>query len=135
MKTLKLNKNSWHYKFASFYDKDVKYGTDICSYTRTLFFGFLLYSFLFSVAGFIAGCLLYTIGSWIAYLFGYPLNDIVPAFTIVYGLAFIMIGVCVYLSQLEQRSWVRDEKPKEPGFIKLAYRSWKEKFCVKIDFE
>lgn len=133
MKTLKLNKDSWHYKLAMQYDRHVPDNTDICSYTRLLFAAMSLMAFAITILTLLAGTILFTIGGWFAYLFGFPLHGAVVPFTFIYGGATIVIGIVAAKAHYDEHKY--DKPKKEPGFVRTAYRSWKDKFCVKVEFE
>lgn len=133
MKALKLNKDSWHYKLAHMYDKDIGYGTDICAYTRTLIASFCLLVFVCCIMGMLAGSFLFMIGGWIAYFLGYELHGAVIPFTFIYGVSAVIIGIVWGKAFYEERQW--SQPKKEPGFIRTAYHSWKDKFCMKVEFE
>ena len=134
MKTIKFKTDSWHYKFVSQWDPIVVHrtgGTDICSYVRALMLGLTVMALLFGILGLFAGVLLYAIGNWIGYfLFGYALSEGTPFVTIIYA----CFGAFIWYNQWKENRVV-NEKEKEPGFIRLAYRSWKDKFCAKVEFE
>jgi hypothetical protein len=133
MKLLKLNKDSWHYKLAMMYDKWMPDNTDICTYTRTLIASFCLMTFAICVMGLLAGSLLFMFGGWIAYFLGYELHGAVIPFTFIYGVSAVIIGIVWAKAFYQERKWTQPEK--EPGFIRTAYRSWKDKFCVKVEFK
>lgn len=148
MKSLTFNKSSWHYRIAtkvsnySPYDEEYDRGDspDICTYSR-------------HVAG---ALLLLTLGAALFLGISYILIHVVLgiAFSLMTWsfmfteigfaglIALCMIGfVCgaIYLkNKIEERRNNRRYSnrgvPKPDGFVKNAYKSWKEKYCVRITF-
>lgn len=151
MKEFTLNANAWHFRLANYGqtridDYDVEYGMDICTYVRAVLRGLL--SVLFTVV--------ITVGltAWV----GYSIYDIyqiiaggpkevspgtaifvaVIAAIIIAG-TMAVLGVTVREATYRYRDYSRDKqttcKENQPGFIKLAYRKFKDKTCFKIKFE
>ena len=135
MKSYELNSNSWHYKLANFGRRRVSAsGSDICEYTRAVFFGLLT-----------AVCCL-VFGSLVALLVGHGLygiamslftwsNMLNPASLMILGgtgalgALFLIGGIKYYLD-------TRPAAPaKPPSFPTLAYRKFKDKTCFKINFK
>lgn len=144
MKTLKFNTDSWHYKFIfRFTDYDAYWNPDIdlCSYVR-----------LFFKAMFVAACVL--VGVTLASAIGV---DIVLGivFSLIHGMiifsplasiALCVIGIitCAILLMvtwefvgrtISERRDARIERNEPDGFVGNAYKSWKDKYCAKIEFD
>jgi len=130
MKTFELKRESWHYWLANFGEPGgrVHTETDICSYIRYVMIG----SFWFTVTGVIGlafvSWLSHSIGNLIGWLlFDYVLEKSSFAFFLFFGtiaLLLTFIAGTVYVKEKVEES--------EPGFARLAYRSWKDKFCAKV---
>ncbi len=90
-------------------------------------------------------------------LVGFILSEIVLGiiFSIIFGMllfsdaALVFMGLVVFLGAVvggisgikylveaaeRRRCAQRIELPKPDGFVKNAYKGWKEKYCVKIEF-
>ena len=146
MKELVFDRTSWHFWIANFGHKRVRpekwddnIQTDICTYTRAVFWGlinFTLVALLFSTLG---GLVLFSIGNLIGYfLFDYGLYEITKAvmatIAIVAGAIGALVGFCAIVAAYKTSiGYVSDKMADaKPGFVKNAYRSWKDKYCVKI---
>lgn len=151
MKSFTLNVESWHYKLASNwgYDPDIR-DRDICAYTRRVVLGIVVTGILIAMAG------LFTFG--VSILLVHMVLS--PWFYFTAGLAFDELSILGYVITLailatvaivqgvekykEYRWNKRNERrklensedyvPPEPGFLKIAYRAWKDKFCARLDF-
>lgn len=140
MKTLTLKKNSWHYWFASQFGSDAnspwimeKRTKDLCSYSRAIllnmFFGLTLLLFGVMVFGILFAVPLYAIFTHIA-----------PALlsgTVGCWLGIITVATIFGIEALRERfkKSTAPKQPKQPGFLKLWYRSFKEKTCFLVKFE
>lgn len=126
---MKIDKKSWHYHVANTYTNFNPYYTqDICSYTRTILLGIL------NIA------LIILIGSIVSYSM-----IIDPIFQIFlfndYNSPFFIVGTTLwgfllficFMSGLHSYTEYRKDKPS--GFVKKAYNSWKNKFCIKLEFD
>lgn len=131
MKTFELKKESWHYWVANFGETRVYEETDICSYIRYMIRGGLLLALCVIVGGGAGAATLFAIGNLFSWLFlGYDLHET----TKIVGIAFIilvMIPATVILGVTAKEKM----EEGEPGFIRLAYRSWKDKFCAKVELK
>ena len=127
MKTFELKKKSWHYWIANFGEERVYESTDICSYIRYVIKGGLLFLLVASVGIFLGGSLLFSIGNLFGWLFlGYELEKVTFTTFSVIILFGALIGFFLGKEAIEQ---------SEPGFVRLAYRSWKDKFCAKVELK
>ena len=131
MKTFELKRKSWHYWLANFAEERVWLHADICSYIRSVLVGTFWFSVMAFTASVVAGFVLYAFGNLFSWLFlGYQLSDVT---TIVFSTIFGLLLVFVFLISGEKIHYkLRDS---EPGFARLAYRSWKDKFCAKVEFK
>lgn len=150
MKALTFNTNSWHFllatKVASYRVPSVSkysdgefytYGdsADICTYSRHVMGGLLLLTLAgvaIAGAGFIVSHFL--LGIWFSIMLGtWFFSDWAVGAMIVFGIGGFIIGTKVVIDWLYNRRM--NSRTKPDGFVKHAYKSWKEKFCVQIEFK
>lgn len=106
---------------------------DICAYVRAVIFTIAMLVF---VATLIGGLIALAVGdslAWIAACISLgTFVDVgvgpVMVITIV-GLIALFNGF--YLFDM----WLRDRTYADPGAVRLAYMSWKDKYCAKITFD
>lgn len=126
-----LKTKSWHYRLASSYGTLSKYDdvTDICYYTRQVIKGFFLAVFMTAILSIVGICVIdmfMGIGFSIAYgvmlmqIPGLIAISMISVISILFAFAFTADKVHEY------------NRNKQPGFVGTAYRSWKDKFCVKV---
>ena len=140
MKEVTFNKNSWHFRFITKVgDYSPGYnGPDICTYVRHFLWACtksIILSFIGLVLGALLANFLYCIVMSIfhgALLFN-PAAIAVAISLVIAGLA---AGVVYLGNQAEEKRRQLRESGVQPAdsFIKQAYRNWKHKTCVKIDF-
>lgn len=140
MKALTFDTNSWHYRFVTsmtnynpFYDDN-----DMCAYSSAFikaslglavigvliaFFGHLLAHFLIGVV------ISLLMGTWFFTFVGE-----VMAFTLMLG-AVVGILVATVWFGVDQLSTVKRRLSYSDSFVSNAYKSWKGKYCVKIEFK
>lgn len=156
MKEYTLKTNSLHYRLAKVYGSMRSYQVeDLCTYVKHVIYGLLKIVFL---VGFCSG-LLIVLGmgdflGWVAAMiatqgFIEPEEHTRMALGSIIGLVFALgvLFVVVLITNIHQaRKEARIQKgldglftqpaePKDPPFLLLAYRSFKEKTCVKIKFD
>lgn len=131
MREFKFSRKSWHYRLANFGGDRVWRDDDICNYIRSvisgsiLFFGMSLMLLAFAT---LAAFSVYNAIEWV--FFGEELLPYTILFFGVIGGLGLIAACAIYLD------WRRTHRvEKEPGFVGLAYRSWKNKFCAKVSFE
>lgn len=162
MKEFILNKNSWHYKLSRFgLDNWYPDHSDLCSYIRRIGFVIALlvaFTSVAIIAIFLEGKVIaegsfdfpgkfetWTLTQiFLAFLIGFVLDSIVfgtiflclefqreiGEFLCNYPLRPLILTVGKIVELVE-----RDPDEDNPGFIILAYRSFKDKTCVKIKFK
>ncbi len=130
MNSYTLKCNSWHYWLA------VKGGlwnhdTDICTYIRKVIVGFVKVTFMSLITlGMILlfGFGLYEIVTWAFFNQVVSFAGLVTAGSIIaFGFLFIAGYASLVISNITEK-----EYNKEPGFITLAYRKFKDKTCVRV---
>lgn len=141
MKELVFDANSWHYKFAKWAGyRPHSDRLDICSYTRKVILGFLFVGLILALGYIVTYGLVEMffglIFSWIAGVWLMSFVGEIALFTI--SVVTFLIGVFaateyVRVKLEERRDRRREERANKPdGFIKHAYKSWKEKHCSRI---
>jgi hypothetical protein len=147
-KVATFDRNSWHGRLYTKYTADswaIKGNTNICSYIRGVIRGFIWAIVIASVVGCYLGALAATI---ISVYFGQfdmenPLTTVTVIITSAAAIVGSAIGIAYLLSMWQDNNYgdVLREKLglnpkvhvyKEPGFLKLAYRKFKEKTCFKV---
>lgn len=144
-----LKRDSWHFRLANFASEDgnrrVYRDSDICSYTRALMLGafWLVVALWFALlAGIWVGTTIYNLYTFAVY--GAALTP--PAIVLI-GLVLILglsIACFVVNEKHKERKYERQmeilrnggsiPEPK-PGFLRLAYRKFKDKTCFKLEFK
>lgn len=145
MKPYELNDKSLHWRLASVYgpvtDSEVYYGrVDSCAYNRAVFWGFLV-----TVAIITAGTLFgYGLMDWLFWAYTYlfvgnvdasvAASVFVAILSVCGGIGLLGAAIIGYEKYKEKKLAAEGYKRKEPGYLKVAYQSWKDKHCsiVKI---
>lgn len=135
MKTFELNRNSWHYKAASFWHDGLWNETNICAYARYVLFGSLLIAFLSCVVLGLGGSIGYGLASaaW-ALITGGEFTELAKASLVVLTIVVALIlGSLGYKFAYDKASHISEQE--NPGFAVLLYRKFKDKTCAKIVFK
>ena len=142
MKPLLLNRNSWHFRLATVYGSTyADYPReDICSYSGAVLKGFsrvLLFTLLVSIG---VSVLYSNLLAWI--IICIKLRTFVPmmeiaAISITLHITLIALGLATRLYKILWGSVIKTARKPEPKptFLSKAYKSWKDKTCVPIDFK
>jgi hypothetical protein len=134
MKTLKFNRDSWHYKlvnivfgFNANYDR-----ADICSYTRKV----LLAMFVVTLIAVIILFANYYLGNLIGYIIASIINLTIidPDIGHIIVGAIFFNGACCWLAPIIANKTPRVCYKISDSFIGEAYKSFKGKYCAKIEF-
>lgn len=145
MLTFTLKKDSWHYWVANFAERRVRpeydEGCDICSYTCAFFGGLFwltLVTTLTTMLSIWALVSLVDLGNWV--IFGGYLPPYAQVFGIVVIVVPMFLGLIAFIAFLRHKAEEQREKyinaPRPPpGFVKLAYRKFKDKTCFKLKFQ
>ncbi len=158
MKQLTFNNQSWHYKLAKMagyspkstyideYGDEYKTGehdTDICAYTRRVVLGSFMLAFLGMVTGIVGFVFWHVVfgiifsiimGTWFFTEIG------IAGLTMIVALSFVglwILGTIKYGEYKDKKRWTAQNStlPVKPdNFVKHAYKSWKGKFCMQINF-
>jgi len=146
MKTLKFNKKSWHYKLAavagytpqSVWNEEteewVEKGGDICSYSVYVGKWFLLAAFcimfIYSVIYF---AIQFLFGVVFSIMYMTMLFSNAGLFGFFIFSFFSALAIIVMIIDWTTKATQKTLK-KPDSFISNAYRAWKDKFCVRIEF-
>lgn len=145
MKSLNFNRESWHYKVATELGGLPKWfeTTNICEYTRAVLKGAIMMMIVAAAAFGLLYWVAITIAWWIAVLYTgvfidasgpIVLSGIVIIFTVVSAVTILInrFQGWLYARQCKKHRECDYAPPKPDSFIKKAYRSWKDKTCVRI---
>lgn len=155
MKEVKFSQNSWHWRLANTYGnaktrydyetETDKYEGDICSYTRSVMWGALAALLLTAGLGLIAASIA-DFGAWVVvgFLVGTWVKIDVLGFLIIAAtFAVVVVAAMIYVAtkhekwkrkrweRKHERAMVEEEKPE--GFVKAAYRKFKDKTCFRVE--
>lgn len=155
MKEYTFSNKSWHFKLANVGVQRVWdfEQIDICSYIRKVLAGAIVFSVM--VAGFsfivwVFGFGYITLGIWLFDCFSTgvvtapnPIAGLVGLGTLLVLFAYIVIGIKSLLNKAIDKFvdyTLKDWQPqvvkeKEPSFITLAYRKFKDKTCFRVNFK
>jgi hypothetical protein len=141
MRPLELNRTSWHYRLATIYGPMSGHypREDICSYVRAVLRGVCFVVFLSAIGGVLIGMiygnlLAWAIASWQYHMLIHMDPPAVAGVAVTSALALAGIFATI-ASWVTRKLRSRDRHvSKKPTFIGEAYRSFKEKSCVPIQF-
>jgi hypothetical protein len=147
MKSLTFKKDSWHYKAAMFVFDSWQIPNDLCGYVRHVIWGGLMFILLMSFCAALACGVGYLLCMWLHWLFQMisTMSFIAPSDEAVIvnvilgviaacGAAILAIKLIVdYKNDMRQKRYEEGYVEPEPGFLRVAYRSFKDKTCFKIN--
>ncbi len=138
MKTLRFDYDSWHYRFTSrftqigYHQKPI----DLCSYVRAFFAATLFATLLATLATCVAFALVHVVlGIGFSLFYGLFIFS-----ELAYGTMIFIGGCLIYAAIYFTVGWIRKRRnlalynEKPDGFVVNAYKSWKDKFCVRVEF-
>lgn len=141
MKTIKINRNSWHYHIAQTYtDGNAEWSSSICEYNSKVIMGFFAIFCIIFFSTIALVMLLSPIFYGILYLiYGIPPEGS-GEIGVVFGVTgYVLIILCYIAHLLTERKYnkrtsemYRDIEIKD-SYIGAAWKSFKEKVCVKIE--
>jgi len=145
-----LNKKSWHFWVANnfgglnYFYVDT---TDLCSYIRNVFAG--LFNLTLAASAAFVIVFIYLVGGYeyfscifnpsctefsdVVYVF-YSFNALIGFLGLLISYALLKDYMYEY-NEKHKKTLACSKKNAKPSFVTLAYRKFKEKTCVKIDFE
>lgn len=133
MKEIVLEQKSWHYWLATFGNKYRVnwHGDDICHYIRSVMVGTFLFLLMVIVGSFLGGVFLFSVANLFSWLFlGYELHKASIGFLSIFGGVFLALGLAVTHEAVKEKM-----NENEPGFVRAAYRKFKDKTCFYIKFK
>lgn len=155
MKEVNFSKNSWHWRLANTYGnaktrydyktETYKYEGDICSYTRSVLWGILGALVVTAALGIVAASIA-NFGAWVVagiVMGSWVKLDLLGAIIIAVVCVAALVALVFYLTteheKWKRRRWelrhkrafLEEEKPE--GFVKAAYRKFKDKTCFRIE--
>jgi hypothetical protein len=141
MKTVKVNKKSWHYQLADMGANPYSVKTqanDFCSYIRLVFKGIFFYFLIIVFGSLFAYIMLVEPMMWAIsgfdrlFLEG---NDAIKFGTGCWAIVVFCVTMFFISEWSDKRKRIRAENPSEPSFVAVAYDSIKNKICFKVDYE
>lgn len=128
MKNFDVSRESWHYNFVSKFDSAPD---NMCEYIIQVIKGIALVLAIGFIAG---GVIAAVLGDLIGYLFACLVTHTLLPLS---EAGMTEIGILVTITAINDKIWTRKfvSKQQSPSFIKQAYRSWKDKYCIKINFK
>ena len=127
MNTIKLNRNSWHYRLYECYANKYFEPNDICVYTKNVILGAITVFFITAIAV-VASIAVGDFLLWSYFnLFVGSVDMETPAaiFLMFAAFAILIFGIDTF----------QDYSKFHDNFVTSAYRSYKDKYCVKVEVE
>lgn len=137
MKAIQISKTSWHYNFMKWCNDGYVDASDICEYSRKLVLRLIMAAIGGLFLSIIAGFIMFMIGSTIAWAVASVVSlSFLPPEPAAAATLLVVIGIGVplalYVLFIENQDAIA--KKMDTPFIRSAYDSWKNKFCVKVEF-
>lgn len=138
MEAFKVSKDSWHYKVVLFGSNSSKYNVprDICGYTKKLLI--TLFVVLVVCCLILLAISAYCVSGYLFIHWWYFLEagkmPVEASFFLGITSVILLAGTIIGGIVLFPKLIVLDRDIKAPSFIRTAYASFKDKFCVKLDF-
>ena len=144
MKAFTLSKKSWHWRLASSYGPACEYeymeggDGDLCSYIQAVLKGAVIALFITMAFGLVA-FVEASLGDWAVYVInnGMIRMDDTAVAALLMNIFCIVFGTIIFISVSETGKNLRRRVSSinlapEDSFLVLAYRSFKEKTCVRL---
>lgn len=127
-----FKKNSWHYWIAEHFGNLDRDNIDFCHYVRQVIKGTALILFFLTAFVWIISSSVVALLTFFSWMFGFSYRG--PESLVVVG-STILISLCVSLVLVLIGMHKKQKKETKPGFVRLAYRSFKGKFCPMVEFK
>lgn len=151
MKALNFKKDSWHFKVATklggytapFYseydDRMVGDNADICTYSKAVARGGLILLIIAVIIYLAALVIMHTLlGVIFSFIYGYPIFTEMGVagvmLSLIAGITTVLFKLSQYMSKRAEERRYQTKEVKPDGFVKHAYKSWKEKYCMPVNF-
>ena len=137
MKTITWKTTSLFFQLAADYGPMYRSNPceDICSYTRAVAMGVLGVLFRIALFSLVVVITLGGLIPWVAFMLMHGLVEIGPLATVnvILDGVFSIFALLIYGEYLMKQHGLNVEI-KPPSFVKEAYRSFKDKTCVQVEF-
>jgi hypothetical protein len=139
---IKFDRKSWHYRLASKYvpgNYSYMMGepNNICQYVSDVIKGLGFAAILSGVSGLAILCAF--VMPIMSFCFGFGLlpdkGDFWALGFYPFWMSAIILSLTFGITYLIHKIQTRSKIEKEPGFLRVAYKSYKDKFCVLVKFE
>lgn len=150
MKPFIINKNSWHYRLATWFDRGTLKPTDFCSYARLVFLAIVMVAVSVFLLLALCATILIPAGGFAIWVFQYftsatpvPLSGPGIAFLIYLMIACVVAILCAVhwvinaIKRRRQNARARQilDGKDQSGFVRTWWRTFRGKFCIPIKFE
>lgn len=135
MKTLEFKTNTWHYFLATLGGR-IRDETDICYYTRSVILGAFGISVGIFIALFLWHVAVHTVlGAIFSVIYGvYMFSAWGQAGLTIFGIAsasalvyLLFLALAALKDRAKNKALVKND-----NFLYHSYRSWKDKFCMRV---
>ena len=141
MKALNFNKNSWHYRLVNYFYNDWNISHNLCGYFWQVVFSlFVAILAIFGIAVFIYVLAIAPL-MWffVLFQFGYLPPHTEAIIGLILDTGIILTTIIYFISEKlserrEKKRIVSQQKPKQDSFIHASYRKFKDKTCMRIEF-
>lgn len=138
MKEIVFSSDSWHFWLAEFPDQQFR-GKDVCSYVRSVMRGIIILILISAICILVSVPTLTALALDIWFLFhtyAMPVEFVGGLFiagNVLLVFAFVMVASFYIAERKRKRKELEQSKPD--GFIKTAYKSFKDKVCYQVRIE
>ena len=149
MKAFTLSKKSWHWRLAVTYGSHYEYDTetDLCTYIRNVLKGIFVVMLVIVAGGLCISAPMGSLAAWIVYVITNGITEMDP---VAFAGAFLIFGFVILtglfllfntdtgeevVSKVKRAVRIKIPKPQEDSFLVLAYRSFKDKTCVRLNVQ
>ena len=149
MKAFTLSKKSWHWRLATVYGSHDKWDTetDLCAYMRNVIRGVIVISLVIFAGGLCIGIPFGSLLGWMAFV---ATNGLIEMDAIAFAAVVMIVGIVILIGlfllfntdageeiidKIKSTVRIKIHRPQKDSFVVLAYRSFKEKTCVRLSVE
>ena len=146
MKTINLNKKSWHFWIATTLGIFRPDSGDFCKYVRNVIGGSIFGLMIAAAVGFVVAVLGGGLINIAIYLYdiltGHPYtitNPVMQAGSIILLVSIVMVGIGFIVAyvkgKIEEHKYATSGVDQPDSFVANAYKSIKNKVCFKVNFK